>query len=67
MIERDAFDGDVFEIACDSCPEDIELDTGGDWGDLIKQLKDDGWKIRKEGEEWKHYCPGCATKKDGRL
>lgn len=26
---------------------------------FIDELKDKGWKIKKDGEEWTHTCPDC--------
>lgn len=57
MIE-DNHDG-TFEVACDYCSEDTEIDTDGDWNAMIQQLKEEGWFIRKMGNEWKHMCGDC--------
>lgn len=46
----------VFE--CDNCGE-----TSQDNNNFIEawnELKDDGWKTRKFGSDWNHYCPKCA-------
>jgi len=63
MIERDSFDGDIYEISCDYCSEDIEIDSGGDWQDMLKQIKEEGWKIGRVNDEWKHACPECVKNK----
>ena len=63
MIERDSFDGDIYEISCDYCSEDIEIDSGGDWQDMLKQIKEEGWKIFKINDEWKHVCSECVKNK----
>ena len=60
MIERDSFDADIFEIACDYCSENIEIDSGGDWQDMLYQIKFNGWKIKKVEDDWKHMCPLCV-------
>jgi hypothetical protein len=54
MIERDSFDGDIYEVSCDYCSEDIEIDSGGDWQDMLNQIKEEGWKILKVNDEWQH-------------
>jgi hypothetical protein len=59
MIERDSFDGDIYEVSCDYCSEDIEIDSGGDWQDMINEIKTNGWLIGKINDEWKHMCPAC--------
>jgi hypothetical protein len=60
MIERDQFDHDVFTVSCDQCGEDQEVDSGGDWQDMINTIKDDGWTMRKIKDEWQHHCPSCT-------
>lgn len=62
MIEQSYHDG-PFEVACDSCSEDTEIDTDGDWHGMIQELKNNGWAIRNENGEWRHYCPDCAKAK----
>ena len=64
MIERDGFDSDIYEVSCDYCSEDIEIDSGGEWGSMIRNIKELGWKIKKfDDEEWKHQCPECVKNK----
>ncbi len=64
MIERDGFDSDIYEVSCDYCPEDIEIDSGGEWGSMIRNIKELGWKMLKlNDEEWKHMCPECVKNK----
>jgi hypothetical protein len=63
MIERDSWDSDIYEVSCDYCSEDIEIDSGGDWQDMINQLKEEGWQIRKIDEEWHHACLECVRNK----
>ena len=62
MIERDGFDRDIFEVSCDYCSEDIEIDSNGDWDELLLKIREAGWRIKKEGDEWKHKCPECVAK-----
>ena len=31
-----------------------------DFAEFVQQLKDTGWRIRKDGDEWVHECPDCA-------
>lgn len=57
MIE-DLKDGD-YQVSCDYCSYDAEA-SADDWADLIAGLKDEGWKIRKMDNEWKHKCPECV-------
>jgi hypothetical protein len=27
--------------------------------DFVNLLKESGWKIKKDGDEWQHFCPDC--------
>lgn len=57
MINRS---GAVFEINCDGCTNNLDVDSDGDWSEMIMQLKERGWKIEKNtGGEYYHYCPTC--------
>lgn len=29
--------------------------------EFVEHLKDAGWKISKDGDEWIHRCPECAV------
>lgn len=43
---------------CDTCED--TFDSGEEDFDTAKDdMKKAGWKITKEGDEWKHYCRGC--------
>lgn len=28
--------------------------------EFVQSLKDLGWRISKDGEEWVHHCPECS-------
>lgn len=58
MIDRD---GDDFYITCDNCGEELHIDTAyGDWSEMIKDMKAQGWKSRKDqNDEWENLCPEC--------
>ncbi len=48
----------VFE--CDGCGETLETLTTDFWAAAAK-LKDEGWRTRKRGQEWEHFCSeDCA-------
>lgn len=48
---------------CDNCGEssDCYFRGGDDWHEFIAELKEKGWRIRKDDDEWKHYCPDCVA------
>lgn len=54
----------AFEVACDSCPEVAEIDTGNDWQELMDMLREDGWTKRKVNDEWLHFCSECSGEED---
>lgn len=43
--------------SCDLCCIQEEYD--GDFYEIVEQMKDDGWKIRKVDGDWQHVCPAC--------
>jgi len=49
----------VFE--CDKCAEVLITDTA-DFYEARQMLTDDGWKSRKAGADWLHYCATCGEK-----
>lgn len=44
---------------CDCCGTEF---PGGtlEWDAFIADLKREGWRIKKDGETWEHYCEECA-------
>jgi len=39
MIEKDAFDEDIFIVHCDACGDEDDVDSGGDWSEMIATIK----------------------------
>lgn len=64
MIERE---GGMFAVSCDKvgCDTQDLYDTDGDWNGMIRQMKADGWEIRRVDGEFEHVCPGCADEEVG--
>lgn len=57
MIERHS--GRV-ELRCDDCGDGAGRSFDkGDFDIMIQQAKDEGWRIFKEGSEWRHHCADC--------
>lgn len=56
MIRRDK--GELV-AECDDCGEEF---PGGvsEFNDFIQSLKDAGWRIRKDGDDWVHICTCCS-------
>jgi hypothetical protein len=56
MIDRQK--GEI-KFGCDGCGE--VYDSGTDeFNDARALFERDGWKIRREGFDWLHYCPRCG-------
>lgn len=49
----------ILTATCDGdrCTEYLESMT---WLGIQDALKEEEWISRKFGDEWFHYCPGCA-------
>lgn len=43
---------------CNECGDEF---PGGvlEWFPFINDMKENGWKITKDGDEWIHLCPDC--------
>lgn len=52
-------DGDEKVVECNECGAE-EYSGTLDFRGFVYDLKKEGWKIRKEGDEWIHICPTCA-------
>lgn len=48
-----------YEIVCDQCETEHLFDHVDGWQDFMQQMRDEGWRSRKVGEDWRHYCPDC--------
>lgn len=42
---------------CDLAGCDEEFRERGDFNECWDLAKQDGWRCRKEANEWRHYCP----------
>jgi hypothetical protein len=58
MIDHNTDTG-RFEITCDRCPEDEEIEEAS-WADMITDIKTLGWSIHREGDGYTHLCPSCT-------
>ena len=57
----DRCDGD-FQVSCDACCNDEALSgmEYGTLGEVVEWMKDNGWRSRRNGNSWLHYCPSCV-------
>lgn len=56
MIEREHRNQ---RLVCDCCDDTGESFDRDDFSQMIASEQRAGWTIRKERDEWKHYCPKC--------
>lgn len=50
--------GDYY-VCCDACGKELD-GTFDSFDDAKDSMRFNGWKFRKIGEDWYHYCPECA-------
>ena len=48
----------LFECDADGCAAQHEGE--GEFTEVWADAKSEGWRCRKVGGEWEHYCPKCA-------
>lgn len=51
-----------FVCECSECGTEEYGGIQDDFKKFVSEIKDLGWRIKKEGEEWIHLCPGCYDK-----
>ena len=69
MFDKDYVFGET-EVSCDGCWYGETLD-GFDgqplpYSEVVEDIKEMGWTIKKEGDNWKHFCLMCSDKKSGK-
>ena len=58
MIEREG--GKLIWI-CDTCDEEEAFDKNESFHECWDELKRQGWRTKKIGDEWVHGCPRCGV------
>jgi len=48
-----------FIVVCDDCGEEYEPDAT-EFADIVEEIKNQEWTIRKRGQKWEHYCEQCS-------
>jgi len=56
MIHRE---GGELVAECTECGAEFAGGVMDDFHAFIADLKEEGWKIRKNGDDWDHVCPDC--------
>lgn len=48
-------------FCCDNCLDTITV-QGRDWREATKEIKEEGWIVKKIDDDFVHYCSqGCAN------
>ncbi len=53
-VERDTKSREICFV-CDACGSLHDTNTDN-WNEALAEIKEEGWKIRKIGEDWVHCC-----------
>ncbi len=63
MIEKLEFN--CWDVYCDRCErqEYLELTECHTFNDVISEIKERDWFIKKVNGEWEHYCYNCKEGK----
>lgn len=56
MIDKDGYS---YMVVCDNCGEGVEVST---WDKVLEFMRDEGWKKKKVGNTWNHYCHECKER-----
>lgn len=60
MIDYD-YENSMMIMDCDVCGQQ-DSTFFGDFRECIREAKEEGWKIKKIGEDdWHHTCPFCVA------
>ena len=52
---------DRLTIICDDCQDYMEDEDEAGFYRFWEDLKADGWRAKKKGQDWLHYCPECVA------
>lgn len=61
-VERDETGEITFH--CNGCSDMLETLTR-DFSAAMVDLRDAGWRAKKDGSEWEHFCPNCQSDDPG--
>lgn len=50
-----------FTAECSECGAEEYGGVEDNFLNFVEYIKDLGWKIKKDDDEWVHLCPDCAS------
>jgi hypothetical protein len=59
--------GRVLVFSCDECPKWAEDDDDLGFALFWADLKREGWRAKKIGQDWVHACPACVMRPNARI
>jgi hypothetical protein len=62
MLQR-IIRGKGWEIACDCCSEQAELEPPKTFQEAVDAFKELGWRPVQVNGIWEHHCPSCREEK----
>lgn len=49
-----------FVATCEDCGAEFFGGVQDDFRAFVEDMKAEGWQVRKNGEDWEHYCEDCT-------
>ena len=49
-----------FKCVCEDCGDELFGGCTDDFIEFVEYIKEEGWRIKKDGADWIHICPTCA-------
>jgi len=62
MEKLGGMEGNEYRFYCDGVCGDYII-CNEDFYSSLDELKNNGWKTKKNGNDWEHFCPSCAEDK----
>ena len=57
-------DAGVGWVAICECGEELEIMDAQTMTEAARCMKQENWRIVKDGSRWYHYCPSCIQDED---
>jgi hypothetical protein len=49
-----------FVAECNDCEAEEFGGVTEDFREFVAEIQAEGWSVKKDGEEWQHFCPDCT-------
>ena len=51
---------------CNDCEAEAFGGTQDDFRGFVDDIKAEGWIVKKDGDEWQHFCPSCSEERQSK-